>query len=390
MDRMIHLTHLFPYLVLAVVTTASHAQGSPGEHAWPLFRGDPSLRGVADTSVPDKPQLLWTFKTTRPVRSSAVIGPPSVARAYIGSDDGHIYAIDLKTGRQVWKFQTQDAVESPPTLYLPPGGEGAVVLAGSDDGFVYCLDADTGSLKWKYETEDKIVGAAVVVASPADGRPLVLVGSHDARLHCVDLADGSRLWAFETDNYVNATAAVADGQAVFGGCDGYVHVVSVATGEKVKQIEIGNYIAASAAIVDGRVYVGHYGNEFICVDLAQEKVIWSYHERNFPYYSSPAVTEKLVLVGGRDKRLHAISRADGQGVWTFATRGQVDSSPVVAGDRVVVGSVDGRLYIVNLADGKELWSYEIGAAIVGSPAVAGGIIVIGAEDGNVYAFGEEK
>jgi hypothetical protein len=65
------------------------------------------------------------------------------------------------------------------------------------------------------------------------------------------------------------------------------------------------------------------------------------------------VTTNRVLIGSRDKRLHCIQRTDGKPVWTFQTRGKVESSPVVAGDRVIVGSDDGRLYIVSLADG--LW-----------------------------------
>ena len=67
-----------------------------------------------------------------------------------------------------------------------------------------------------------------------------------------------------------------------------------------------------------------------------------------------------------------MNRADGQPVWSFATRGKVDSSPVVCGDKVVVGSDDGRLYVVSLDKGKELWSYEIGQPIESSPAVARG------------------
>jgi outer membrane protein assembly factor BamB len=74
-------------------------------------------------------------------------------------------------------------------------------------------------------------------------------------------------------------------------------------------------------------------------------------------------------------------------VWSFATRGKVDSSPVVCGNKVIVGSDDGRLYLVSLDKGKELWSYEIGQAIESSPAVARAKVVIGADDGNVYCFG---
>ena len=112
-----------------------------------------------------------------------------------------------------------------------------------------------------------------------------------------------------------------------------------------------------------------------------------FRDREFPFLSSPAVTSNRVLFGGRDKFLRCLDRATGTNVWSFPTRGKVDSSPVVCGDKVVVGSDDGRLYIVSLNSGKELWSYEIGRAIGSSPAVVGGKIVIGCDDGNVYCFG---
>jgi eukaryotic-like serine/threonine-protein kinase len=117
---------------------------------------------------------------------------------------------------------------------------------------------------------------------------------------------------------------------------------------------------------------------------------WTFRDRNFPFFSSPAVGKDVVVVGGRDKLLHCIKRADGKPVWSFATRGKVDSSPVICGDRVVVGSDDGRLYVVSLDKGKELWSYEIGQPVASSPAVAYGRVVVGADDGLVYCFGTKN
>src|ERR1051325_3349841 len=140
----------------------------------------------------------------------------------------------------------------------------------------------------------------------------------------------------------------------------------------------------------GRAYFGHMENEFVCVDLEKGTNVWSYRDRAFPYYSSPAVTSNRVVFGGRDKRLHCVNRADGKPVWTFPTRGKVDSSPVICGDKVVVGSDDGRLYVVSLDKGKELWSYEIGRPIGSSPAVTDGKVVIGSDDGNVYCFGARE
>jgi eukaryotic-like serine/threonine-protein kinase len=124
--------------------------------------------------------------------------------------------------------------------------------------------------------------------------------------------------------------------------------------------------------------------------LRQGKTVWRFHGRDFPYFSSPAVAGDRVVFGGRDKLVHCVKRADGAELWSFPTRGKVDSSPVVCGDKVVVGSDDGRLYLLSLENGRELWSYEIGQAIESSPAVARGLVVVGCDDGNVYCFGGVK
>jgi outer membrane protein assembly factor BamB len=163
-------------------------------------------------------------------------------------------------------------------------------------------------------------------------------------------------------------------------------VVQLADGKETKQIDSEAYIASSVAIADGIGYVGNYGNVVIAFDPKGGNVLWKYRDRNFPYFSSAALTKDRVIIGGRDKRLHCIDRAKGTPLWHFQTRGSVDSSPVVVGDAVIVGSEDGRLYGVGLADGKERWAYEIGAAVISSPAVSDGVVVIGAEDGNLYCF----
>ena len=143
----------------------------------------------------------------------------------------------------------------------------------------------------------------------------------------------------------------------------------------------------SAAIAGNHAYVGHYGNEVFCLDLAGTNILWRSKQTNAAFFSSPAVTEKQVIIGARDKRLHCLDRATGTQLWTFATQGDVDSSPVVVGDNVVFGSGDGRLYLVSLATGKKLWSYDLGKELTASPAIADSLVIIGCEDGVVYAFG---
>ena len=347
--------------------------------SWPMFRGSPSLLGVSASRLPDKLELLWTFKTQGPVKSSPAIVN---GRVFIGSNDSNVYAINLGNGQRVWAFPAGESIESSPLVL------NGRVFVGAMDGQLHAIDAASGKGLWKYQTENKIIGGPSWVASTNKAAaPWILVGSYDYKLHCVDSETGRPVWAYESGNYINSTPAVANGQTVFGGCDALVHVISLSDGKKLKEVEVGAPIIGSGAFEKGRVYLGHYENEFVCVDVNTTNRVWTYKDRPFPYHSSPAVTSDLVLFGGHDRKLHCVAKSDGTEQWTFQTRGKVSGSPVVCGDKVVVGSEDGRLYVVSLKGGKELWSYEIGQALVSSPAVADGKIVIGSDDGNVYCFG---
>jgi outer membrane protein assembly factor BamB len=348
--------------------------------SWPQFGADPSRSGQVGWSVPESMERVWRFKTGAEVKSSAAIVG---GRVFIGSSDANVYALDLRTGGKIWAYTTKGAVEASPTVV------GARVYVGSTDGWVYALDANDGGLKWKFKTGAEIHGAANWVQAAGEGTR-ILVGSYDSKVYCLDSQKGEPVWTYETGSYINGSPAVADGLCAFGGCDAMIHVVSLADGTKRSEIETGSYIAASAAFVNGQIYVGNYDNVFLRADVASGQVAWKYADSNAPFFSSPAVTGEMVVVGGRDGLVHAIGRDDGKRRWAFRTQGEVDSSPAVCGDRVIVGSADGRLYMLRLSDGQKLWSYDLGRAVASSPAVAQGVVVVGCDDGWVYAFGTRR
>ncbi len=358
------------------VRVVSKAKPAPTAE-WSIFRGDPSLRGIAPGQLSSKPELAWKFETKDAVTSSPVVVNGTV---FVGSGDGFVYAVDLASGKEIWKFKTDDLVEAPPLVHK------GHVYVGSADFFLYALDAVSGKLLWKFETGDKILGSANWMRD-VNGKTRILVGSYDNKLYCFD-QDGKKLWDYTTDNYVNGTPAILADRVVFGGCDAVLHVVSATKGKAIMKLRLGDdcHVAGSVALADGKAFFGHYGNEFVCVDLDEGKQVWSYPSRQYAFFSSPAVLADRVVFGGRNKKVHCVRRDNGKQIWTFPTKRKVDGSPVVCGDKVVVGSGDGRLYLLALADGKDLWNYEIGRPIVSSPAVAQGMIVVGANDNRLWAF----
>ncbi len=347
---------------------------------WPIFRGNSAFQGIASGELPDELQLAWTFSTGGPVKSSAVVGDGVV---YFGSDDYHVYAVDLASGTERWKFKTEGPVEAAPLLV------GDTLYIGSSDGILYALDAATGAKRWTFETGDKIIGSANAhrAGGDAGNGPLrIIFGSYDFVLYCVDAATGEEVWQYETGDYINGAPAIERGRVVFGGCDMRLHIVSADTGEKLGEMDLGAQIAATVALDGDHAFIGHYGNAFECIDLNTQTNVWTTRDRQFPIFSSAAVLEDVVIFGTRGKRVICADRATGEHRWEFRTRGKVDSSPVVCGDKVVVGAEDGRLYLLDRATGQERWMYDVGKAITASPAVADGCIIIGSEDGNVYAF----
>lgn len=343
-----------------------------------MFRGaSPRQMGLAEGRLAANPRLAWKAKTTAAISSSPVADGK---RVYVGSMDMSIYAFERATGKQAWALKTKGEIEAPPTLV------GDALVVGSADGFLYCLDAARGTIRWKYKTDDKIAGAANAVAAPKGGGHWLVVGSYDAKVHCVDLKTGKPQWTFETGNYVNGAPAISDGKVIFGGCDGTLYVLRLLDGKRIGGVDIQSYIAGSAAVDGALAYVGHYGNEFVCANVVSGSVVWTYRDKAFPFFSSPAVTADRIIVGSRDRRLHCLDRRTGKALWTARTRGKVDSSPVICDGKIVVGSEDGRLYLFDLKSGKEVWSYQIGKPVISTPAVVDGQIYIGSDDGYLYAF----
>ena len=295
----------------AVAQTASPAD------TWAQFRGGASLTGVSATTVPDALELLWTFEAGESIDSSAAIGRDGTV--YVGAYTGELIALDLDTGEVRWRYRASEQMgigESSPAV-----GDGRVFV-GDLAGVLHAVDAATGDPLWTYATQGEIKSSPVLVGDR------VLIGSYDGYLYGLDRATGELAWQVETQNYVHATPAVIDGVAYFGGCDETFHGVRVSDGVEVVSLPAGAYTAASSAVRDGRAYFGTFDNEVIGLDLSTQEILWRYEhpERHFPFYSSALNVDGTVVIGGRDRMVHAIDEATGEARWTFMTRARVDSS----------------------------------------------------------------
>ena len=320
----------------AVLLALCYGGGALHAAGWPVFRGTPALTGIASETLPSSLGLLWSFKTGAPVKSSAVIGD---GRAFIGSDDGKIHALNFASGQEEWTFNAGSAVQAPPLL------SGNALYVGTVEGIFYALDAGDGRLLWKFTTEGKILASANTVPGQ-DGPPRILVGSYDFKLYCLDATNGKPVWTYETGNYINGSCAVADGQTVFGGCDAMLHVLSLADGAQ-DQGNRRRRLHRGLGRAGGRPRLfrplrkrislrGHQrGQSGLALSRFGFSLSWRRRRSRRTASFLAAMTRPCI----------ASNRADGTSVWKFATRGKIESSPVVAGGKVVFGSDDGNVYM---------------------------------------------
>ena len=361
---------------LSCILLLSIGRGKVLSEDWHSFRGNPQLTGVAKSKLPDSLELLWTHQVGEGIESTAAIVGET---AYVGSWDGHLYALNLLTGELKWKYKASNEIKSSPSVF------GEAVYFGDETGDFHAVDAKNGAKLWIFHTEAGIISSA----NFANGR--VIFGSYDQYLYCLSVKDGSLIWKFQTEGYVHGSPAISNGVAIVTGCDSYLRLINLDNGQEQKRIELGDYIAASPATLNHRVYAGTFGNRVLGIDLRDAKILWRYEnpKKQFPFYASAAATNDVLIVGGRDKMVHALKPETGELLWSYTVKSRVDSSPVIAGERVFFGTTGGVIYGLNIHSGEQVWEFVTGASITASPSVGGGKLVIGSDDGVLYCFGRK-
>lgn len=352
---------------------------------WPAFRRSLSQTGVATGNLPDQLELLWELQLGEQIVATAAIDRGQVL---IPCLSGELWCVAARTGDVIWKFRSQEDV---PENSIRPGFKAAptvhedTVYIGDEEGGFHAIDRMTGKARWRFASSGEIYSGAAIVGDR------LLFGSYDNKLYCLSRMTGELLWQFETKGYVHCTPGVSGEFTFISGCDEHLRQIEIATGKQVADLPLQTYLIASPAIVGERIYVGTYASEVLAVNFRTQAIEWRYKaaDQDFPFHSSAAVTETHIVVGGRDKAVHAIDRMTGKGLWRFPTRARVDSSPAIIGQRVFIGSNDGNLYELDLLTGAERWRFQSGKAISAGPAIAEGILAVGNEsrDGRFLCFG---
>jgi outer membrane protein assembly factor BamB len=275
---------------------------------------------------------------------------------------GTLHAIDLKTGKSVWRFSTGNTVCGEPALAY------GRLYFHSRDGCVYCFVPAKDGEPTTPEAKDQGAAApsetvAALLAperldQPRPGKDWPMLGGGPAR---AGLEGGSLegpldlAWKFATGERLVGSAAIRDGKAFFGSDSGKLHAADLQTGKPIWDFNTGAAIRCSPAVAGGLVYCGSDSGAFHALEADTGKQRWSFTAGG-PVRGSPVTVGGIVLFGANDHNLYALDRLTGKKLWSFRAGDYcVQVPPVVHGGRVFCGQWTEWVYALDLKTGKELW-----------------------------------
>ncbi len=176
----------------------------------------------------------------------------STGLVVIGNLDGHLYAVDKKTGELRWRWGEQGAKQRKGITSTVLEHDG-VLFFGANDGKVYAIRLADQSEVWTFETGGE------VNSSPAiDKSGTLFIGSRDQKLYALDAKTGAKKWELETEGPLLAKPVLYEDKLVIIGAgegDGHVYAVHAATGKVFWKYKTGDKIEADAYVDGDRFYV---------------------------------------------------------------------------------------------------------------------------------------
>jgi outer membrane protein assembly factor BamB len=164
--------------------------GAVGPASAPAIRGRRVFVGISDLNVRAiglaEGSEIWTS------RSRDGFGPrqvPAAGEALVVADRTHVYRLDPRTGEGLWTFRVADLLtigegRLNTLLSSAPTISGRTVLIGSADGTLSAIDLDSGRRVWRLDLGTGSVG------------PVAAAGG---RIFAVTLGEGGKVVALEHD-----------------------------------------------------------------------------------------------------------------------------------------------------------------------------------------------
>jgi outer membrane protein assembly factor BamB len=304
-------------------------------------------------------------------------------RIYVADRDGTVWALELETGKLIWRSKTGLAISA------ATGVGGGLVLVGSSEGQLAALDAETGEQRWRVDVTSEVLSV------PQIYEDTVIIQTVDGAISALSTQDGQRRWIYNRSVPVltlrgTSTPFVGGGVVLAGFANGEMVALEVATGREVWQTAVAVPhgrtelqrivdVDANPVVDQGLLYAASYQGRLVAVSLQDGHVLWN---RDMSTYAGMAVDSSQVFVTDADSEVWAIDRRTGRSLWKQADlRRRSLTGPTVIDDYVAVGDFEGYLHLLSRSDGSIVGRERVDSeGIQATPVVVSGdrLLVLGA------------
>lgn len=243
--------------------------------------------------------ILGEELVTSPVVVRTKDGP---VRAYVGSSQDSLFAVDLELGQKLWRAHRDQPAPFTIRGFARPVVTEKAVFAGFADGYLEALDPATGQVKWEKKLSPP--GDLVDVDALATNDQLLFAASYSGGVYGLDPATGTIAWRTPMSG---AGRLRVDGANVVAVAPGVVQSLRTGDGKIVWKFTFGTRMAAT-----------------------------------------PAVSEHLVAVSEDDGPIYFLDSHSGAPMGLFRSGSGFDSPPAIGGRILVALSNGGRVYSMSL------------------------------------------
>jgi alcohol dehydrogenase (cytochrome c) len=360
-------------------------------------------------------RVRWRWLTRAP--NDGPNGLAATATRIFGATDTSVFALDRKTGRRVWAHRIENRYEQFVDI-APLAADGLVFVstvgfAPGGRGALYALDQRTGRIRWRFQTvkkpwPDPSVGGGGAWYTPSlgsDGRLYVGVGNPDPwggtklrpnggafpglalytdALLALNARTGKLLWydqvtPHDVRDYDFEASPIIVGASVYGaGKGGRVVAWNRRTGKRLWTRAVGSHLHDLGPLPSRPTTVcpGLWGGVLTPMAYAAGRLFVPVVEQCTR--ESAVTSATLPNLRRGDGVVTALSARTGRKLWRRRLGSPATGCATVAGDVVFAPTLDGRLYGLSTRSGSVLWRTQLRAGINGCPAVAGNLLVVGA------------
>lgn len=310
-------------------------------------------------------------------------------RVYAASHKGEVVALDLGTGRQLWRTKTRAPLSGGTAV-----GAGLLV-AGASDGQLLAFDSATGHSRWKVRLSGEVLAPAAI------SERLIAVRTVDGKLHALSPDDGHELWTTEQQvprlSLRGTASPVITGELVLCGFDnGKVLAVSAGDGSVQweatvtpphgrTELERLDDVDSPVRVSGHDVYAVGFQGKVAMLALDTGQVWWSHEDSS---YRGVTLGEDTLYLADADGEVVALKARTGAEVWRQNVLLHRGLSPIaVMDDTIVVGDFQGYLHWLDKASGALAARVATGGARISTqPLVVGDMVVVVNDRGLINAY----